>query len=105
MVISRRFIWITDGKVHDVNVLDHLIPEPGSIYIMDRAYLDFQRLYQLNQSSAVFVIRSKTNTGLRRIYSHPVDKATGVRCDQTIVLTGFYSKKELSGKTAPGKIL
>lgn len=92
------FIWITDGKVHDVNVLDHLIPEPGAIYVMDRAYLDFQRLYQMHQSSAVFVIRSKTNTGLRRIYSHAVDKATGVRCDQTVVLTGFYSKKDYPEK-------
>jgi transposase len=87
------FIWITDGKVHDVNVLDHLIPEPGAIYVMDRAYLDFQRLYQLHQCSAIFVTRSKTNTGLRRIYSHKVDKSTGVKFDQTVALTGFYSKK------------
>jgi len=92
------FIWITDGKVHDVNVLDHLIPEPGAIYIMDRAYLDFLRLYQLHQSSAVFVIRSKTNTKLRRLYSHAVDKATGVNCDQTVVPTGFYSKKDYPEK-------
>ena len=92
------FIWITDGKVHDVNVLDHLIPEAGSIYIMDRAYLDFKRLYQLHQSSAIFVIRSKTNTGLRRLYSHRVDKSTGVRCDQTVVLTGYYSKKDYPEK-------
>jgi len=92
------FIWITDGKVHDVNVLDHLIPEAGSIYIMDRAYLDFQRLYQLHQSSAIFVIRSKTNTGLRRLYSHRIDKSTGVRCDQTVVLTGYYSKKDYPEK-------
>jgi hypothetical protein len=92
------FIWITDGKVHDVNVLDHLIPEPGAIYIMDRAYLDFLRLYQLHQSSAVFVIRSKTNTKLRRLYSHAVDKATGVRCDQTVVPSGFYSKKDYPEK-------
>jgi hypothetical protein len=92
------FIWITDGKVHDVNILDHLIPEPGAIYIMDRAYLDFQRLYQMHQNSAVFVIRSKTNTGLRRIYSHEVDKTTGVRCDQTVVPEGFYSKKDYPEK-------
>jgi hypothetical protein len=92
------FIWITDGKVHDVNVLDHLIPEPGAIYVMDRAYLDFQRLYHLHQSSAVFVTRSKTNTKLRRLYSHAVDKATGVKCDQTVVLTGFYSKKDYPEK-------
>jgi len=92
------FIWITDGKVHDVNVLDHLIPEPGAIYIMDRAYLDFQRLYQLHQSSAVFVTRSKTNTALRRIYSRKVDKATGVKFDQTVALTGFYSKRDYPEK-------
>ena len=92
------FIWITDGKVHDVNVLDHLVPEPGAIYVMDRAYLDFQRLYQLHQGSAIFVTRSKTNTGLRRIYSNKVDKSTGVKVDQTVVLTGFYSKKEYPDK-------
>ena len=92
------FIWITDGKVHDVNVLDHLIPEPGAIYVMDRAYLDFQRLYQLHQSSAVFVTRSKINTGLRRIYSHKVDKTTGVKVDQTVALTGYYSKKDYPEK-------
>lgn len=92
------FIWITDGKVHDVNVLDHLIPEPGAIYVMDRAYLDFQRLYQLHQYSAIFVTRSKTNTGLRRIYSHKVDKSTGVKFDQTVVLTGYYSKKDYPEK-------
>jgi hypothetical protein len=92
------FIWITDGKIHDVNVLDHLIPEPGAFYIMDRAYLDFLRLYQLHQCSAIFIIRSKTNTGLRRLYSHRVDKSTGVRCDQTVVLTGYYSKKDYPEK-------
>ena len=92
------FIWITDGKVHDVNVLDLLIPEPGAIYIMDRAYLDFERLYQMHQSSAIFVLRSKTNTGLRRLYSRKVDKSTGLICDQTVVLTGFYSKKDYPEK-------
>ena len=92
------FIWITDGKVHDVNVLDHLIPEPGAIYVMDRAYLDFGRLYQLHQCSAIFVTRSKTNTGLRRIYSHKVDKNAGVKYDQTVALTGFYSKKDYPDK-------
>ena len=92
------FIWITDGKVHDVNVLDYLIPEPGAIYVMDRAYLDFQRLYQMHQNSAIFVTRSKTNTGLRRIYSHNVDKSTGVRYDQTVVPTGFYVKKDYPEK-------
>ena len=92
------FIWITDGKVHDVNVLDHLVPEPGAIYVMDRAYLDFQRLYQMHQNLAIFVTRSKTNTGLRRLYSHKVDKTTGVRYDQTVVPTGFYTKKDYPDK-------
>ncbi len=92
------FIWITDGKVHDVNVLDHLVPEPGSIYIMDRAYLNFKRLYELHQCSAIFVTRTKTNTKLRRVYSHKVDKNIGVRCDQTVVLKGFYSKKDYPEK-------
>jgi len=92
------FIWITDGKVHDVNVLDHLIPEPGAIYIMDRACLDFQRLYQMHQCLAVFVTRSKTNTGLRRLYSQKVDKTTGVRYDQIVLPTGFYAKKDYPAK-------
>ena len=92
------FIWITDGKVHDVNVLDHLIPEPGAIYIMDRAYLHFHRLYQMHQYSAIFVTRSKSNTGLRRLYSQKVDKNTGVRYDQIVLPTGFYAKKEYPEK-------
>jgi len=92
------FISITDGKLHDVNVLDQLIPEPGSIYIMDRAYLDFRRLYLLNQCMAFFVIRSKTNTQMRRLYSHEIDKSTGLRCDQTIVLTGLKTKNQYPDK-------
>ena len=92
------FVWITDGKVHDVNVLDHLIPEPGAVYIMDRAYLDFQRLYQMHQSSAIFVTRSKTNTRLRRLYSQKIDKSTGVRCDQVVVTTGYYARKHYPEK-------
>jgi len=87
------FISITDGKVHDVNVLDQLIPEPGSIYIMDRAYLDFERLYLLNQCMAFFIIRSKSNTQMRRLYSHVIDRSTGLRCDQTIVLAGTQTKE------------
>ncbi len=87
------FIDITDAKVHDVNILDKLIPEPGSIYVMDRAYLDFERLYKMHQCSAYFVIRKKTNTSFRRLYSNKVEKSTGVRCDQIILLSGFYSKK------------
>jgi len=86
------FISITDGKVHDVNVLDTLIAEPGSIYVMDRGYLDFERLYNLNQCMAFFVIRSKSNTKFKRVYSRDIDKATGLRCDQTIALTGIPTK-------------
>jgi len=82
------FIYITDGKVHDINVLDVLIPEPGSFYVMDRGYLDFARLYALTQDQAYFVVRSKENLRFRRLYSHPIDKSTGLRCDQTIVVTG-----------------
>ena len=92
------FIDITDAKVHDVNILDKLIPEAGAIYVMDRAYLDFERLYDMHQCAAYFVIRKKTNTRFRRVYSHKVDKATGVRCDQSIVLTGFYTKKNYPEK-------
>ncbi len=84
------FIHISDGKLHDVNVLDILLPEPGAFYVMDRGYLDYERLYFLDQASAYFVIRAKSNLQFRRIYSHPIDKATGLRCDQTIKLTGFY---------------
>lgn len=92
------FIHISDGKLHDVNVLDQLIPEPGSFYIMDRGYLDFERLYTLNQCAAFFVIRAKSNLQFRRLYSHPVKKITGLKCDQTIVLTGFYSYKSYPEK-------
>ncbi len=92
------FIWITDGKVHDVNVLDNLIPEPGAVYIMDRAYLDFQRLYHLHKNFAVFVTRSKTNTKLRRLYSNKVDKSTGIKFDQIVVPAGLYSYKKYPEK-------
>ena len=88
------FISITHGKVHDVKVLDQLIPEPGAIYVMDRAYLDFERLYLLNQCMGFFVIRSKRNTQMRRIYSRDIDTATGLRCDQTVALTGFKTRKQ-----------
>ena len=84
------FIDITDGKVHDVNVLDILIFEAGSFYIMDRGYIDFKRLYKMHQALAFFVIRAKSNIKCRRLYSRPVDKTTGLRCDQTIVLTQSF---------------
>ena len=92
------FIAITDGKVHDVNILDLLIPEAGSIYVMDKAYLDFGRLYDFNQCAAFFLVRAKSNTRLKRLYSNPVDKSTGVQCDQIVVLTGFYSRKGYPAK-------
>jgi transposase len=92
------FLDITEGKVHDVNVLDILIPEAGAIYVMDRGYLDFGRLFSLNQTPAFFIIRSKTNTKLRRLYSHPVDISCGLRCDQTVVLTGYNSRRDYPQK-------
>ena len=83
------FIHISDGKLHDVNVLDILLPEAGAFYIMDRGYVDFERLFTLHIAGAFFVIRAKSNTQYQRRYSHPVDKSNGVRCDQTIMLTGM----------------
>jgi hypothetical protein len=88
------FIHITDGKVHDVNILDILVTEPGSFYVMDRGYLDFARLYTMHLNNAYFVIRAKSNTKFRRLYSHPVDKDSGLICDQTIRLSGIYTSKD-----------
>jgi len=87
------FIRVTDGLVHDVNILDELIPEPGCFYIMDRGYLDFDRLFVLDLFHAFFIIRAKSNLQFRRLYSLPVDKSTGLKCDQTIVLTGMNSSQ------------
>lgn len=92
------FIHISDGKLHDVKALDLLLPEPGALYIMDRGYLDFNRLYVLHRAAAFFIVRAKSNWRYRRLYSHPVDKATGLRCDQTVVLTGFYAAKHYPDK-------
>ena len=88
------FIRITEALIHDVNILDDITPEAGAFYIMDRGYLDFARLYIFHQCLAFFVTRAKGNFQFRRLYSHPIDKSTGLRCDQTIVLTGFYSSKD-----------
>ena len=85
------FISITDGKVHDVNVLDEILPEPGAFYVMDRGYLDFERLYGFTASGAFFVLRTKSNVILQRRYSRAVDKATGVRSDHTVILTAISS--------------
>ena len=87
------FIHVSDGKLHDVNALDLMIPEPAAIYVMDRAYLDFERLFGLHEAGAFFVTRAKSNADLRRIYSAPSDRAQGIVCDQTVALSGFYSQK------------
>jgi Domain of unknown function (DUF4372)/Transposase DDE domain len=87
------FIHISDGKMHEVNILDQLLPEPGAFYIMDRGFLDFERLYRFHQAGSFFVTRGKSNLKVQRRYSHPVDRKTGLVCDQSIVLTGFYSRR------------
>jgi len=88
------FIHISDGRLHDVNVLDVLISEPGAFYVMDRGYLAFDRLYTLHQAGSFFVTRTKSNTQLKRLYSRPVDRSTGLICDQIVELTVFYSQKD-----------
>jgi len=87
------FIHISDGKLHDVNVLDILVPEAGAFYVMDRGYLDFERLFRLHQAKSYFVTRAKWNLDARRVYSAPTDRSKGVICDQTIALNGFYSRQ------------
>src|SRR2546425_420967 len=87
------FIRITDGKVHDVNILDEILPEAGAFYVMDRGYIDFERLYVFTLCSAFFVVRTKENVLLQRRYSRPVDKKTGIRSDQTVILTAIESAK------------
>ena len=88
-----EFVLISDGKLHDVHALDHLIPCPGAYYIMDRGYLDFGRLYRLHSARSLFVTRAKANFKFRRRYSHPVDRTTGLICDQTVLLSTFYPAK------------
>src|SRR5213594_2895241 len=87
------FIHISDGKLHDVNVLDILTPEAGAFYIMDRGYLDYARLYQLHQARAFFVTRAKSNFKYRKIKANPVNRSTGVLSDQVVELVGFYSRQ------------
>ena len=88
------FIHISDGKMHEVNILDHLLPEPGAFYIMDRGFLDFERLYRFHIAGSFFVTRGKSNLKVKRRYSHAVDRSTGLICDQTVVFTGFYAFKD-----------
>jgi hypothetical protein len=85
------FIHISDGKIHEVSVLDQLLPEPGAFYIMDRGFLDFARLHRFHQAGSFFVTRAKSNTKAKRRYSNRVDRSTGLICDQTVFLTGQYS--------------
>lgn len=92
------FIHISDGKMHDVNVLDLLIPEPGAFYVMDRGYMDFSRLYELHLGSAFFVTRAKSNLKFQRVYSNSIDKSLGLKCDQSVKLTGFYTAKDYPEK-------
>ena len=92
------FIWLTDGRFHDVNILDHLIPEPGSIYLFDRGYTDFSRLYTLHLFGAFFVILAKSNLRFKRIYSHVIDKSSGLQCDQTIALSNYYTHNDYPEK-------
>ena len=106
------FIHISDGKLHDVNVLDELLPEAAAFYVMDRGYLDFERLHRLHLAGAFFVTRAKSNLKAKRRYSRTVDRSTGLICDQTIVLTVFYSKegypaplRRIRFKTEEGKTL
>jgi len=88
------FIHISDGKLHDVNVLDVLIAEPGAFYVMDRGYLDFERLYRLDQGASFFVTRAKSNFKFKRVYSRPVDRSMGLLCDQEVELVIFYSRRD-----------
>ena len=98
------FIHITEGKVHEVNILDELLPEAGAIYVMDRGYLDFFRLYSLTEASAFFVIRAKSNLACKRLYSGKVDRSSGVLCDQTIMLTGPTSSRYYPDKLRRVKV-
>ncbi|VAX16571.1 hypothetical protein MNBD_IGNAVI01-2520 [hydrothermal vent metagenome] len=92
------FIHITDGSVHDVNILDILITEVGAYYVIDKGYIDYERLYSLNLNHSYFITRAKSNMKFRRVYSNKIDKSTGLICDQTIVFTNYYSAKDYPDK-------
>ena len=98
------FIFISDGKLHDVNILDELLPEAGAFYVMDRGYIDFERLARLHQAGSFFVTRAKSNFQASRRYSATVDRTTGLVCDQTVVLTGFYSRRGIRGAAAKDQV-
>ena len=88
------FLYISDGKFNDVTVLDQLLPEPGAFYVMDRGFIDYARLHRFHQGGAFFVVRARSNLKAKRRYSHAVDRSTGLRCDQTVLLSGFYAHKD-----------
>lgn len=88
------FLYISDGKLHDVRILDQLLPEPGAFYVMDRGFIDYARLHRFHQGGAFFVVRARSNLQAQRRYSHPVDRSTGLRADQTVLLSGFYAHKD-----------
>ena len=88
------FIEITDGLCHDVNILDLIITERGAVYVMDMGYIDYERLYRIHQNHGFFVTRAKSNMAFKRVYSRDVDKTSGLRCDQSIRVTGYYAKKD-----------
>jgi len=88
------FIHISDGKLHEVNILDQLLPEPGAFYVMDRGFLDYARLYRFHEAGSFFVTRAKSNSQTRRRYSRPVDRTTGLVCDHTVVFTGKYAQQD-----------
>jgi len=88
------FIHISDGKLHEVSILDQLLPEAGAFYVMDRGFLDYGRLYRFHQAGSFFVTRARSNSQTRRRYSHPVDRTTGLICDHSVVLTGFYAQHD-----------
>lgn len=92
------FIHITEAAIHEVNAMDELVYEKESFYVFDRGYIDFERLYQLHKAEAYFVVRAKINFRFHRIYSHKCDKSKGVRCDQTIMLSGFYARRDYPEK-------
>lgn len=87
------FLYVSDGKSHDVEILDQLLPEPGAFYVMDRGFIDYARLHRFHRAGAFFVVRARANMRIKRRYSHPVDRSSGLRSDQTVLLTEFYSAK------------
>jgi len=92
------FIYITDGSIHDVNILDILVTEIGAYYVIDKGYVDYHRLYSMNINNSYFITRAKSNMKFRRVYSHKIDKSTGLICDQSIVLANYYSAKDYPDK-------